>query len=115
MNAIDSLGPLEKDVLNLIWNEKCQTVREVVKKLQEERKIAYTTVMTIMSRLVEKELLERKKQGKTYLYFPTTTKQQTLKTVISQTISMFVDKFGDEALATFIDEADRLSHKKKRK
>lgn len=104
-----SLGPLEKDVMTLVWAGQAHTVRDAWQKLSCDRTIAYTTVMTIMSRLHTKGLLKREKQGKTYYYSPNRTKDQTLRTVIHQVISTLIDRFGDEAVAAFIDEADRLS------
>ena len=55
------LGPLEADVLNVIYEiGKPIKVREVYEKMKEGRKIAYTTVMSTMNTLHEKGILDRK-------------------------------------------------------
>jgi predicted transcriptional regulator len=110
MTPTDHLGPLEKVVMDVLWREREATVRTVWQELSKERPIAYTTVMTIMSRLTVKGLLDRKKKGKTYVYVSQASKEETLRSIVQKTIHYLVDRFGDEAVATFVDEADRLSH-----
>lgn len=62
------LGPLEAEVMRLVWEMGEVQVEEVHAVLQRDREIAYTTVMTVMSRLAAKGLLHRRKQGRAYLY-----------------------------------------------
>lgn len=109
MTTTDHLGPLEKSVMDVLWREREATVRTVWQELLTDRQIAYTTVMTIMSRLSAKGLLARKKHGKTYIYMLQASKEETLRSIVQKTLGYLIDRFGDEAVATFIDEADRLS------
>jgi predicted transcriptional regulator len=111
MSELETLGPLEKDVMDIMWHDRQATVRAVWQQLAAQRKIAYTTVMTIMSRLAEKKLLVREKHGKTFTYSLQASKEETLRTIIQKTMSYLVDRFGEEAVATFIDEADRLAQR----
>lgn len=67
MKSLHNLGPLEREIMNSIWDTNEVTVREVHSRLKKKRDVAYTTVMTVMARLVGKEFLIRKKQGKAYL------------------------------------------------
>lgn len=115
MIQTDHLGPLEKLVMDILWKEREATVRMVWQTLLKDRPIAYTTVMTIMSRLSAKGLLNRQKHGKTYWYTLQASKEETLRSIIQRTMSYLVDRFGDEAVATFIDEADRLAHHSSKK
>ena len=101
-----NFGPLERDVLDCIWREEEVSVREVHSCLMKSRKIAYTTVMTIMKRLTDKGLLTRKKQGKAYLYSSKRTKEQTAKTVIGKIVNSLIDQFGEEAVVAFSDELE---------
>jgi predicted transcriptional regulator len=111
MSEVETLGPLEKVIMDIMWQDRQATVRSVWQKLAAHRQIAYTTVMTIMSRLSEKNLLLREKNGKTFVYTLKNTKEETLRSIIQKTMRHFIDRFGDEAVATFIDEADRLAQK----
>src|SRR4051794_34682914 len=67
------LGELELAIMRIVWARGTVTVREVLDALTPTRPLAYTTVMTIMSRLADKELLTTLKQGKTYQYRATLT------------------------------------------
>ena len=68
--GIEGLGPLEADIMRVIWKTDQVTVREVYEKLRKERKIAYTTVMTIMNSLARKGLLKQDKKSIAYVYTP---------------------------------------------
>lgn len=68
MNTKRSFGELESAILHLFAQEdKGWTVGEVVKALGG--KSAYTTIMTVMTRLFEKGILRRSKEGRSYVYF----------------------------------------------
>jgi predicted transcriptional regulator len=107
-----NLGPLEQEVMDCVWRDEEVTVREVYSCIKKSRKIAYTTVMTIMTRLTDKGFLARKKQGKAFLYSPKKSKEQTAKTMIGKIVDSLVDQFGEEAVVAFSDE---LVHKKRKK
>jgi predicted transcriptional regulator len=65
------LGPLESEVMELVWSaDGPVTVRALHERLNEGRAqpLAYTTVMTVMSRLAEKEVLARRRDGRGYVY-----------------------------------------------
>lgn len=62
-----SLGFLELDVMEVLWQGGQWTVRDVAERL--ERKLAYTTVMTTLDRLFKKGLLQRVKEQRAFLYF----------------------------------------------
>ena len=58
------LGPLERRIMQIFWKYPCSTVRSVQEQLSaENKKLAYTTVMTIMTRLVKKGALKREMDG----------------------------------------------------
>lgn len=60
------LGPLEIQVMEVLWSGGECSVRNVVERL--ERKLAYTTVMTTLDRLFRKGLLDRQKSERAFLY-----------------------------------------------
>src|SRR5712692_9334365 len=65
------LGPLEAEVMAVLWRDLQASVRMVTERLNRsrpEKPLAYTTVMTVMSRLAGKGLLGRQLTGKTYEY-----------------------------------------------
>jgi predicted transcriptional regulator len=69
--ARSNFGPLESAVMDTVWSAgEPVTVRVVVDRLNAGRAepLAYTTVMTVMSRLAEKGVLGRQKRGRGFVY-----------------------------------------------
>jgi predicted transcriptional regulator len=68
------LGPLEMQVMEVVWAGGQCSVRDVVDKLSS--KLAYTTVMTTLDRLFKKGLLDREKSERAFLYSPLLSSQE---------------------------------------
>jgi len=102
------LGPLEKEVLEIVWIKDCPSVRcvllEINKSRKKSAKLAYTTVMTIMKRLVKKKILTRKKDGRSYRYKPKELKEQFIKKAVHCTVQNLINKFGDLAIKALKEE-----------
>jgi predicted transcriptional regulator len=110
-----SLGPLEQEVMKCVWQKKHCTAREVVECLRQDRKIAYNTVQTIMTRLVDKGLLKRTLQSKAHLYRPAVKQKNILQSMIHQSMSGFINQFGEAALLAFVDGLDDISTETRQK
>jgi predicted transcriptional regulator len=102
------LGPLETAVMDRLWKRRQATVRDVVDDLAKSRSLAYTTVMTIMTRLHAKGLLVRDRDGKTYVYRPAFTRDEHRARLSQDLVRGLVDEFGDVALAQFTAELDSV-------
>ena len=107
------LGPLETDIMQLVWREKFTTVKKVHKILQAERDIAYTTVMTTMTRLAEKGVLTRKKDGLAYIYTPAVTKSDFETMMVRRVLDGLMDDYQEETITYILDylqerDPDRL-------
>jgi predicted transcriptional regulator len=102
------LGELEGAVMEVLWARQEATVREVVDELSRTRSLAYTTVLTIMSRLVEKGLLTQHKVGRAHLYKPAMSREAYVAEVSGQVVRSLVEDFGDIALAQFSQQLDSL-------
>ena len=110
------LGELETQVMEIVWETKeAISVSDVVKTLSKKRDIAYTTVMTIMTRLTDKGLLKRTSSGKAYLYKPAYSKDTFLTRTSRQIIKNLVSSFGDTAIAHFAKELENTPSDKKQK
>lgn len=99
-----SFGELEAVIMDILWELNTVCVRDVLKELEKKREIAYTTVMTVMTRLYNKGILKRKldKSG-AYIYRPTQDKQLFLANTSKKAIKNFIKEFGEVAVAGFID------------
>jgi len=68
-----NLGPLEKEVMDIVWSHGPGNVREVVSRMT--RNLAYTTVMTTLDRLYKKGLLHRELAERAFVYSARLTKE----------------------------------------
>jgi len=68
------LGPLEAQVMEVLWTAGECSVRDVIEQL--DRKLAYTTVMTTLDRLFKKGLLDRQTSERAFLYSPRVSHQE---------------------------------------
>ena len=69
-----ALGKLERQVLDEAWRRGELSVRDVFVVFDE--KVAYTTLMTTLDRLYKKKLLERRKDGRAFLYSPALSREE---------------------------------------
>ncbi len=102
------LGPLEAEVMDRLWKRGRATVRDILGDVGRTRSLAYTTVMTIMTRLHDKGLLARDREGKTYVYRPAFTREEHRARLTRDLVRGLVDEFGDVALAHFAVELDTV-------
>lgn len=68
--SLTPLGETEMEVLHHVWELGEATVKDVRKRILEDREVAYTTIMTVMKNLAEKGYLKYRKEGVTYVYSP---------------------------------------------
>ncbi|MFQ3631036.1 BlaI/MecI/CopY family transcriptional regulator [Roseiflexus sp.] len=97
------LGPLETDIMQIIWQDERSTVKKVHRKLSQQRDIAYTTVMTTMSRLAEKGVLRRHREGLAYVYTPAITESDFVTMVVQQVLDGLLDDYSTTAIDYMID------------
>ena len=78
----------ELEILKIVWRLKRATVREVYETLLERRRIAYTTVMTMMNILERKGHLRKQREAKAFVYAATRPQRQ----VVGKMVREFVDR-----------------------
>ena len=103
----DVLGPLEAEVMDIVWDRREATVRDVHRALADKRRIAYTTVMTTMGRLTEKGLLKRVEEQPAHHYFPAVSREQYASSAVKSVVDWLVNHFRDPAVAYFIDRVEK--------
>lgn len=103
-------GELELVVMNLVWDLESATVSDVLEQLNQEkdRHLAYTTVMTIMSRLVEKGWLISEKKGRAYVYQTVYSRQDAEAAAVGSVLRALLEDFGEVAVAQFVRELDGI-------
>ena len=78
---------LELELLKVIWARGQATVREVFQDLSKQRKIAYTTVLTMMGVLENKGHLRRIAGERAYIYRPTQPKEQVVDGMVEEFVN----------------------------
>jgi len=110
MKAI-TLGELEKQIMDIVWEEDSISVRGVIDKL--DKKLAYTTIATVLQRLYEKGLVVRVESKNGYSYSPKISKEKYSQNVAKSFVKNFMNSFGDTAIASFADSIDKLPREKR--
>lgn len=73
---VPPLGKLEAAVMGILWSaDGALTVREVLERLPVTRNLAYTTVMTVLSTLHRKGMVDREAVGRAYSYLPARSRE----------------------------------------
>lgn len=96
--------------MKLVWQRGSATVRDIYEALLERRKIAYTTVMTMMKILETKGYLKKRRQDRAFLYRPARPKNQIIRGMISE----FIDRVFNgsaEPLLVHLVKSRRLREK----
>jgi len=103
----------ELEILKIVWRLKRATVREVYETLLEGRRIAYTTVLTMMNILERKGHLRKQRETKAFVYAATRPQRQ----VVGKMVREFVDRvFNGSArpLLVHLVENRKLSQDERR-
>lgn len=110
------LHELEQAVMEEVWRREQTSVREVMEALngRGDTARAYTTYMTIMSRLDSKGLLNRRREGKTDFYRAVYTRDRYADLRARAAIDSVVDQFGDVALTHIARQMARLDPQHRR-
>ncbi len=86
-----TLTPQELEIMKVVWQKGEATVRDVYEDLRGRRKIAYTTVMTMMKVLEGKGHLRKRQEERAYVYKPTRPEAAVVRGMIRE----FVDRLFD--------------------
>jgi predicted transcriptional regulator len=109
------LSELEAEVMEDVWGRGASTVRDVLESLNTgPKQRAYTTVMTIMTRLDEKGILTRKRRGKTDVYRAAVSREVYRAARAEAEVGAVIAQFGELALAQFAAQAGALDARRVR-
>ena len=100
------LGPLENEIMEVVWEKGDVTVRDVHETLQQNRSIAYTTVMTTLGRLSDKGFLRRIEDQPAHHYSAIVSRDDYASSTVKSVVDWLVDHFPDPAMAYFVDRVE---------
>jgi len=106
--AAPTLTGQELEIMKQVWKLKTATVRQVYEALLERRKIAYTTVMTMMNILEQKGFLKKRPGERAFVYAPSRPERQVIRAMVRE----FLDRVFNgaaEPLLVHLMEDERLT------
>ncbi len=102
------LGRLELQIMHVVWDRGTATVHDVEQALARDRKLAYSTILTMMRKLEAKGYLEHDVEDRTYVYRATISRQAVRRSVVGDLLERLFE--GSPALLmSSLVEQDRLS------
>ena len=100
--------------MKIVWRLGTPTVRDVYEALREKRRVAYTTVMTMMNVLESKGYLKKNKADRAYRYRPARPEQAVVTSMVREFVSRVFDGASRPLLLHLVREG-RLTEKERRK
>ena len=94
----------ELEIMKIVWVRQASTVRDVYEVLLERRKVAYTTVMTMMKILEQKGYLHRKQVDRAYVYRPAQPKNLVIGKMVRDFVNRVFNGSAEPLLVHLIED-----------
>ena len=92
--------------MKIVWERDSATVRDVYEAILEHRKVAYTTVMTMMKILEQKKYLKKTLADRAYVYRPTQPKRQVIGDMVRDFVDRVFNGSAEPLLLHLVEEHD---------
>jgi BlaI family penicillinase repressor len=99
-----TLTEQELEIMKIVWERDCTTVRDVYEVLLEKRKIAYTTVMTMMKILEQKKYLKKTQVDRAYVYRPAQPKSKVIGAMVREFVNRVFNGSAEPLLVHLVEE-----------
>src|SRR4051794_27743321 len=94
----------ELEIMKIVWERETTTVRDVYEALLERRKVAYTTVMTMMKILEQKKYLKKSQAERAYVYRPAQPKGQVVGDMVREFVNRVFNGAAEPLLVHLVEE-----------
>ena len=99
-----TLTEQELEIMKVVWELQTATVRDVYEALLRRRKIAYTTVMTMMNILEEKGYLKKRAEDKAHIYWPAQAKSKVMRAMLQDFVSRVFNGSAEPLLVQLVKD-----------
>ena len=99
-----SLTGQELEIMKIVWERESATVRDVYEALLEKRKVAYTTVMTMMNILEQKGYLKKRQDDRAYVYRPSQPQQQVIRSMVREFVNRVFNGSAEPLLVHLVED-----------
>ncbi|HLM98414.1 MAG TPA: BlaI/MecI/CopY family transcriptional regulator [Bryobacteraceae bacterium] len=103
-----TLTGAELEIMHVVWGMEQATVRDVYETLRERRKVAYTSVMTVLKILEQKGHLKKKQENRAYVYRPARPRAQVVQSMVRDFVDRVFQGAAKPLLVHLVEDA-RLS------
>ena len=106
-----SLGPLETEILNLVWELGEATVKDIHDRIlsDPDRELAYASVTTVLNRLTKKGWLVCQKKGRAFSWKPRVSREEAAAIKSYEQLHRFLAVSNADVVASFADSLDTTS------
>jgi predicted transcriptional regulator len=94
----------ELEIMKIVWTRESATVRDVYEALLEKRKVAYTTVMTMMKILEQKKYLKKTQADRAYVYRPAQPQRQVIGAMVRDFVNRVFNGAAEPLLVHLVEE-----------
>ena len=102
--AKPTLTEQELEIMKVIWKLETATVRQVYETLLEHRRIAYTTVMTMMNILEQKGYLKKDQGERAFVYQPTQPQNQVIRSMVREFVNRVFNGSAEPLLVHLVED-----------
>lgn len=102
----DVLTGQELQIMKVVWNKGTATVRDVYEELLKHRKIAYTTVMTMMGILEQKGRLTKTASDRAYVYSPAQPRGEVVANMVHDFVKRVFDGSAKPLLVHLVENKE---------
>src|ERR1035438_8685440 len=99
-----TLTEQELEIMKIVWEREKATVRDVYEELLERRKVAYTTVMTMMKILERKKYLKKTQADRAYVYQPAQPKALVIGAMVRDFVNRVFNGSAEPLLVHLVEE-----------
>jgi predicted transcriptional regulator len=103
-SAMPTLTGQELEIMKVVWRLETATVRQVYEELLKQRRIAYTSVMTIMNILEKKGHLTRRQEDRAYVYLPAKPQKQVIGSMVHEFIQRVFNGSAEPLLMHLVED-----------
>jgi BlaI family transcriptional regulator, penicillinase repressor len=104
-DASSILGPLEDDVMKLVWSAKTSvTVADIHFALEKQgRELAYSTIKAVLTNLAAKGYLRKRSKGKANVFAPAITEERFRERVVSSVLDALTQDYRNPLIVSLVD------------
>src|SRR5581483_1605706 len=99
-----TLTDQELEIMKIVWDRDSVTVRDVYESLLEKRKVAYTTVMTMMNILEQKGHLKKAQEERAYVYRSTKPRNQVIRGMVREFVNRVFNGSAEPLLLHLVED-----------